>query len=129
MSINITRRQLMAAGTALSCSSLLTDAGKAFAGAVAANRIQEAVQRVTQEAVDSGDIPGVVAQVWHRGQLRADVTAGWFDIERKTPMSHSAIFGIASMTKPVTVALALRALDEGKLKLSDPITRWLPQFA
>ena len=44
-------------------------------------------------------------------------------------MDRSALFGIASMTKPVTVALALRLMDEGKLRLDDPITRWIPEFA
>lgn len=43
-------------------------------------------------------------------------------------MDRSTIFAIASMTKPVTVALALTLLDEGKLRLDEPITRWVPEF-
>jgi CubicO group peptidase (beta-lactamase class C family) len=86
-------------------------------------------QQVVRAAVDSGDIPGVVAQVWRNGELCCDVVAGMRDVERRIPMGHDAIFGIASMTKPVTVALALCAMDEGKLRLSDPITRWVPEFA
>jgi CubicO group peptidase (beta-lactamase class C family) len=71
----------------------------------------------------------VVAQVWRKGELCCDVSAGMRDVERQIPMDSSTIFGIASMTKPVTVALVLTLLDEGKIKLDDPITRWAPEFA
>ena len=125
MSNSITRRQLMA-GTALSCTALVPGARLALA---AVPSIQNAVRAAARAAVDSGDIPGVVAQVWHQGELIADATAGWLDVESKVPMHNGAIFGLASMTKPVTVALALRLLDEGKLRLDDPITRWAPEFA
>ena len=125
MSNRINRRQLMAAGSALSCAALVPGARSALA---AAPSLQEIVQDTAQAAVDSGDIPGVVAQVWHKSSLVADATAGWLDVEGKVPMHNGAIFGLASMTKPVTVALALRLLDEGKLRLDDPITRWAPEF-
>lgn len=127
MSISLTRRQLLAAGTALSCLSNLP--GAAFASDASSARIRAAVEKATHDAVASGDVPGVVAQVWRKGELCADSTAGWLNIERQQPMQGNALFGIASMTKPVTVALALRLMDEGKLKLDDPITRWLPEFA
>jgi CubicO group peptidase (beta-lactamase class C family) len=90
---------------------------------------QDAVQRAVRGAVESGDVPGVVAQVWRNGELCCDVACGLRDVEHGIPMDRSAIFGIASMSKPVTVALALQLLDEGKLRLNDPITRWAPEFA
>ena len=125
MSNSITRRQLLATGTALSCAAIVPGARRALA---AVPSLQNVVQETARAAVDSGDIPGVVAQVWHKGELVADATAGWLDVESKVPMDSGAIFGLASMTKPVTVALALRLLDEGKLELDDPITRWAPEF-
>ncbi len=70
-----------------------------------------------------------MAHVWRRGELCCDVAAGLRDVEHAIPMERSAIFGIASMSKPVTVALALQLLDEGKLSIGDPITRWVPEFA
>src|SRR6185503_18608491 len=125
MGISITRRQLMATGTALSCAAIMPAARIALAAG--RSKVAEAVEQAARAAVDSGDIPGVVAQVWHRGELAADATAGWLDVESKIPMVSSAIFGLASMTKPVTVALALKLVDEGKLRLDDPITRWAPE--
>ena len=85
MSNSITRRQLMAAGTAFSCAAMVPGARIALA-AVPATKLQDAVQDAARAAVDSGDIPGVVAQVWHRDELVADATAGWLDVESKTPM-------------------------------------------
>src|ERR1700752_1355052 len=105
MCISITRRQLMAAGTALSCAAIMP--GARIAPAAERSKLADPVQQAARAAVDSGDIPGVVAQVWHKGELAADATAGWLDVESKIAMDSGALFGIASMSKPVTVALAL----------------------
>jgi CubicO group peptidase (beta-lactamase class C family) len=129
MNKSIPRRQVLAAATAVSCASAVPRANGAFARAALSAKQRDAVQRVARTAVDSGDIPGVVALVWRKGELCCDVVAGFRDVERGIPMDRTAIFGIASMSKPITVALALTLLDEGKLKLDDPITRWAPEFA
>jgi CubicO group peptidase (beta-lactamase class C family) len=91
--------------------------------------IASAAQHAVDTAVGSGDIPGVVAQVWRRQKLCCTVVAGLRDVERGIRMDQTAIFGIASMSKPVTVALALQLLDAGKVRLDDPITGWVPEFA
>jgi len=127
MPSSITRRQLMAAGTALSCAAIMP--GVRIVRAAERSKLAVAVEQAVRAAVDSGDIPGVVAQVWHNGALAADTAAGWLDVENKIAMDGAAIFGIASMSKPVTVALALKLVDEGKLRLEDPITRWAPELA
>jgi len=51
------------------------------------------------------------------------------DVATRRPMERSAIFPIASMSKPITVAAALRLFDKGRLRLEDPITKWAPEFA
>jgi CubicO group peptidase (beta-lactamase class C family) len=126
MKQSITRRQFAAASAAFSCVALIPGTHRALAQAT---DLQSAAQDAARAAVESADIPGVVAQVWYRGELAADATAGWLDMERKVAMQSNAIFGLASMTKPVTVALALKLVDEGKLRLDEPITRWAPEFA
>ena len=80
-------------------------------------------------AVETGDIPGVVTLVWQGGRILDVHAAGLADVTSGRPMERSAIFPIASMSKPVTVAAALRLMDQGKLRLEDPITRWAPEFA
>ena len=81
-----------------------------------------------QGIVDSGVLSGAVTLLWRNGEV-ADVTCvGLRDIENKLPMQRDTIFRIASMTKPVTSVAALMLMEEGKLKLDDPITKWAPEF-
>ena len=80
-------------------------------------------------AIETGDVPGVVTLVWQGGRVLDVHAAGVADVTTGRPMERSAIFPIASMSKPVTVAAALRLMEQGKLRLEDPITRWAPEFA
>ncbi len=80
-------------------------------------------------AVDAGLLAGAVTLVWHRGNVLQVNEIGERDVDAKLPMQRDTIFRIASMTKPVTVAAAMALAEEGKLSLSDPITRWLPELA
>ena len=88
----------------------------------------EKVIAAARNAVATGDLPGAVSLVCHRGEILHADAVGFRDVEDRLPMERSTIFGIASMTKPVTVVLALTLLDEGKIHLDDPITRWLPEL-
>ena len=79
--------------------------------------------------VDGGFLSGAVTLVWRDGEIRDVTVVGRRDIEADLPMTRDTIFRIASMTKPVTSVLALMLMEEGKLALSDEITRWAPEFA
>lgn len=81
------------------------------------------------EAVDAGLLSGAVTCVWHRGEVLQVNEIGYRDVEAGLPMQRDTIFRIASMTKPVTVAAAMALVEEGRLALSDPITRWIPEMA
>ena len=87
------------------------------------------IRAAALDAVDAGDIPGVVSLIWRKGEVAYANEAGLRDVDRKLPMERSTIFGIASMSKPVTVALALTLVEQGKIRLEDPISRWAPEFA
>ncbi len=80
-------------------------------------------------AVAGGDIPAVVCLVWRRGELLQIEAVGLRNIEARLPVERNTIFRIASMSKPVITAAALVLLDRGVLRLEDPITRWVPEFA
>ncbi|HTY29598.1 MAG TPA: serine hydrolase domain-containing protein [Mycobacterium sp.] len=81
------------------------------------------------QAVDSGLLAGAVTLVWQGGNVLQVNEIGSRDVEANLPMQRDTIFRIASMTKPVTVAAAMTLVEEGKLALSDPVTRWLPELA
>ncbi|KAA8963549.1 MAG: beta-lactamase family protein [Mycobacterium sp.] len=82
-----------------------------------------------RDAVDAGLLAGAVTLVWHRGEVVQAGEIGYRDVDAGLPMRRDTLFRIASMTKPVTVAAAMSLVDEGKLALRDPITRWAPEFA
>lgn len=81
------------------------------------------------QAVDAGLLAGAVTLACHRGDVVQVNEIGYRDVEAGLPMQRDTIFRIASMTKPVTVAAALTLIEEGKLALSDPVSRWLPELA
>ena len=87
-------------------------------------RIHEAIQ----QHVDAGEISGAVTLVARRGRVAHFEAHGLMDIESKRPMERDAIFRIASMTKPITGVAVMMMLEEGKLRLSDPVSKFLPEF-
>lgn len=82
-----------------------------------------------QAVVDAGDLSGFVTLIWRKGEIAQVEAIGRRDIEAGKPMTRDTIFRIASMTKPVTSVAALMLMEEGRLALEDPITRWAPEFA
>src|SRR5690606_3239917 len=81
-----------------------------------------------QAVVDAGDLSGFVTMIWKDGEVVQLNTLGMADIAAGRPMARDTLFRIASMTKPITTVAALQLIEEGKLKLSDPIKKWLPEF-
>jgi CubicO group peptidase (beta-lactamase class C family) len=82
-----------------------------------------------QGVVDAGDLSGFVTLIWRRGEVVQLNTLGHRDVEAGKPMTRDTMFRIASMTKPITSVAVLMLMEEGKLKLDDPITKWAPEFA
>ncbi|MBI5941768.1 MAG: beta-lactamase family protein [Caulobacterales bacterium] len=79
--------------------------------------------------VDADEIAGAATLVWKDGRVVQTCATGWRDRESLDLLERDAIFRIASMTKPVTSVAALMLVDEGKIALTDPISRWAPEFA
>ncbi len=89
----------------------------------------ERLRAPATSAVETGEVPGVVTLGWQADRIIDLHAAGVADVDSRRPMEPSAIFPIASMTKPVTAAAALRLIEQGRLRLEDPITKWAPEFA
>jgi CubicO group peptidase (beta-lactamase class C family) len=87
------------------------------------------LSKALQGYVERGEIAGVVALI-HRHNEEAYVeTIGWQDKEAQLPIKRDTIFRIASMTKPVIAVAALTLVEEGKIRLYDPVDTWLPELA
>ena len=87
-------------------------------------RIKEAVQR----HIDAGSVPGVVTLVARRGKIVHFETHGYNDVEAKKPMPKDAIFRLATMSKPIGAVAVMKMIEEGKLRLNDPVWRFIPEF-
>ena len=92
----------------------------------------ESLQRITdylQREVDGARIAGAVALIARHGRIGYFEAVGQQDSTRNIPMRRDTIFRIASMTKAVTSAGVMMLVEEGKLSLSDPLSKYLPEFA
>ncbi len=78
------------------------------------------------QLVDAGTYSGYVVLLARDGKVADWHAYGWQDIASKTPMQPDSIVAIYSMTKIVTSTAVLILLEEGKLKLSDPVEKYLP---
>ena len=90
------------------------------------------LQRVTdgfKAEVAAGRLPGFVIAVARRGQVVYHEAAGSQDVTTQVPMQKDSMFRIYSMTKPLASLAAMILVEEGKLQLTDPVSRHLPAFA
>jgi CubicO group peptidase (beta-lactamase class C family) len=87
-------------------------------------RIHEAVQR----HIDAKAISGAVTLVARNGRVAHLEAHGLIDLESKRPMPKDGIFRLASMSKPITAVAVTMLLEEGKVRLSDPVWRFIPEF-
>jgi CubicO group peptidase (beta-lactamase class C family) len=80
------------------------------------------------DAVARGEVPGVVAMVVGRDRILYEGAFGRRDVARNVDMTVDTIFRIASMTKPLTTSAILMLVDEGRVKVDEPVATYLPRF-
>lgn len=91
----------------------------------------ERLPRITaalQRHIDASQLAGAVTLLARKGKVVHFETHGWADLESKRPMRRNTLFKMASTTKPVTSVAILLLMEEGKLRLTDPVSRFLPEF-
>ncbi len=87
-------------------------------------RIGEAVQR----HMEAKSVSGAVTLVARRGRIAHFEAHGLADLESKKPMARDTIFRLASMSKPITAVAVMMLVEEGRIRLSDPVSRFIPEF-
>ncbi len=87
-----------------------------------------AIDSAIDAALADKRIVGGVVLVMQDGEIAYRRAAGLADRERAVPMREDAVFRLASLTKPLVTAAALRMVELGKIALADPVTRYLPDF-
>lgn len=87
------------------------------------------IDAVFNQYVDDGRLPGAVLLVLLDGRTVYERAFGWSDKESNTRMAPDALFRIASQTKAITATAAMILVEEGKLLLTDPVSKYVPAFA
>ena len=81
------------------------------------------------EGVKNNELPGAVVLIVRNGKIVMFDSFGFRDKDAKVPMTNDTIFRIASMTKPIVTVAAMILMEEGKITLADPVSRYIPAFA
>jgi CubicO group peptidase (beta-lactamase class C family) len=108
----------------------LMDAGAASAvvRTPSPSPLQQRIDQVIDRALHEKRIVGAVVLVALHGQLVYHRAAGYADRETRTPMREDTVFRLSSVTKPIVAVAFMRLVEQGRVKLDDPVTRWLPDF-
>jgi CubicO group peptidase (beta-lactamase class C family) len=109
-------------------STVLTPAGKVLFTGIHADRISKIDQMLT-DAVQTNQVPGLVAMVVKDGKIVYHEAKGMADIASMQVMTKDQIFRIASQTKAITSTAVMMLWEEGKFRLDDPISKYIPEFA
>src|ERR1700694_3525356 len=87
------------------------------------------IEAVTQKHIDAGLVPGAVMLVARRGKIAWYKSMGFRDRAAKDPMGADSIFRIYSMTKPIVSVAAMTLVEEGRMQVTDPVSKYLPEMA
>ena len=90
---------------------------------------RNAVRRTLDEYVLSNRIAGVVSILSDADCNLTVDCSGWANVERRVPISTNTVFAIFSMTKTITGAAVMCAIDDGKVSLDDKVSKYLPEYA
>jgi CubicO group peptidase (beta-lactamase class C family) len=95
---------------------------------VSADRLRR-LETGMKTIADEGRLSGIVTLLARRGKIVSFQAAGRKDVGRSDPMQKDSIFRIYSMTKPITGVAMMMLYEEGKWRLDDPVSRYIPEFA
>ncbi len=94
---------------------------------MSAERLQR-LSTAMKQAVDDGQVSGLVTLVMRRGKVAHFQSFGELDRENHVPMPKDAIFRIASMSKAITSVAAVMLMEEGKIVIDDPVSKFIPAY-
>lgn len=89
----------------------------------------EQTRQQMQRYVDERKLPGLITLLARQGKVVHAKKYGMQDIENNRPMQFNTIFRLASMTKPLTSVAVMMLVEQGKLHLDDPASKFIPEFA
>ncbi|MEM7369692.1 MAG: serine hydrolase domain-containing protein [Bacteroidota bacterium] len=107
--------------------SMLSEASPESVG-VSAERLAR-IEKMCEETIEKEHVPGIVVLVARKGKIVLHKAFGTADIEADRRLKRDDIFRIASQTKAITSTAVMMLWEEGKFRLDDPISKYIPEFA
>ena len=89
----------------------------------------EKIAPTLSEHIKEGRFPGFITAVARKGRVVHFETQGFSDIEKQIPLQKDSLFRIYSMSKPITGVALMILIEEGKIRLNDPVSLYIPEFA
>ena len=129
---SLTRRCIIAALAVFVIAGWPHDARAESPATVARSFSREGLDRVSdyiRHEIATGKIPGAILLIQQHGKPVYSENFGVRDVATQLPMSADTIFRLYSMTKPITSVAAMMLVDDGKLRLDDPVSKYIPAFA
>ena len=106
----------------------ISSAGNLPVSGISKERIAK-VDEMLERAIQSEQVPGLVAMIVKDGKVVYHSAKGFADVAEGKKMEKNSIFRIASQTKAITSTAILLLYEEGKIRLDDPISKYIPEFA
>lgn len=91
-------------------------------------RLERIERFVDDNYIATGKLAGALVQVWRGGGLALNSVLGLADRERQVPLAEDSIFRIYSMTKPITSVAVMMLVEECKIALDDPVSKYIPSW-
>jgi CubicO group peptidase (beta-lactamase class C family) len=123
---------LLVAALIVGAISFASAIARAEQPAVSVGFSVEGLARLTdyfKNEVATAKIPGAVVLIQQHGKPVYFETFGWRSAVSQTPMTRDAIFRLYSMSKPITSVAVMMLVDDGKIALTDPLSKYIPAFA
>ncbi|MFC5192637.1 serine hydrolase domain-containing protein [Algoriphagus aquatilis] len=108
-------------------AQVISQAGKTPVAGISQERVTK-LDAMLEEAIQKEQVPGLVAMVLKNGQVVYHSAKGFADVESGKKMEKNSIFRIASQTKAITSTAIMILWEEGKFRLDDPISKYIPEF-
>ena len=109
--------------------SIVTSSYEADQANMSYERLQKIAPTLSELYLKKGKFPGFVSAVARKGKVVHYETIGFADVETGENLKKDSLFRIYSMSKPITGVALMILLEEGKVRLNDPVSLYIPEFA
>ncbi|MDB3976251.1 beta-lactamase family protein [Gammaproteobacteria bacterium] len=108
--------------------SVASNSYEASVSGMSNERLQKIAPSLNDLYLKNGKFPGFVSAVARKGKVVHYETIGFADLETGESLKKDSLFRIYSMSKPITGVALMILLEEGKLRLNDPVSLYIPEF-